>query len=456
MYRTNPLLPSALLFLSLVGCRTEPGLDPVERVAPMPMQDEDGEVLRGPARVTDALPLDEVEAIALAFEQDRERVEALQAELDHDPEALIEAVLAIEEARMASLAGVLDDSLVDEPTAGDIAVLRARHDLDPAPGGSRIDEDLLWPEDDGSALDAPPWSTMGGTWGSTTVTWCFEDSEDGTADIDDGEVFFSASYAAAQWGGNSALYLERKEDCGAANIRVGFHTGYHWDWDWAADTSSFDSRGGTLAHAFAPTLGYLHMDDAETWTRASRSSTSQPIDLDAVMTHELGHALGLGHSSVSAATMWPTYMGSAARTLDSDDIAGIASRYGSRTSNCLHTYLQAYTAKSQAYTVYSHVYADYVAGDASYTDYSNAYQAYVYATYAQSYALAAYRGDTAQGDYAAWAMSLAAPYLEDVGVASRNYAASDNWGEDNLHRALKAHYYAHASVITGEACADGR
>jgi len=46
-------------------------------------------------------------------------------------------------------------------------------------------------------------------------------------------------------------------------------------------------------------------------------------------THELGHALGLGHSSVSTATMNP-YMNACTtsfRTLDGDDLAGIESLY---------------------------------------------------------------------------------------------------------------------------------
>lgn len=459
MTRDILTLRSSFTLLALAACQVDPAVDGVERAGPMPMVDEEGEVARGPARISDALTLGQATSIAAALEQDLARVEALEAALAHDPEALFEAVEALEEARLASLEGMLDDSLVDQPTAGDLALLRARFDLAPVEGGPAIDDgaEVPVPDPEGLPLDAPPWTTLGlSTWGSSTVTWCFQDDEDGTSDIDDAEVLFSASFASAQWGANSGLYFERRTDCGSANIRVGFHTGYHWDWDWAGDTSSFDSRGGTLAHAFAPTYGYLHFDDAETWTRSTRTTTAQPLDLDAVMTHEWGHTLGLGHSTTSTATMWPTYPGSSARTLDSDDIAGVSSLYGARTSNCTNTYLQAYYAKTQAYTLYSHVYADHVAGDASYTDYDDAYHAYLYASYAFSYARSAVGGDLSYGDSAGWALSLAVPYLEDVGVSSFDYAASDNWGSDNLARALKAHYYANAGVITGAACTDGR
>ena len=46
------------------------------------------------------------------------------------------------------------------------------------------------------------------------------------------------------------------------------------------------------------------------------------IDLNAVLTHELGHFLGLSHSSHGDATMWQSYMPSMA-TLAQDDVDGI-------------------------------------------------------------------------------------------------------------------------------------
>lgn len=53
--------------------------------------------------------------------------------------------------------------------------------------------------------------------------------------------------------------------------------------------------------------------------------------IEDIAAHELGHALGLNHSSVAGATMYPSYSycSQALRTLDADDIAGAKSLYSS-------------------------------------------------------------------------------------------------------------------------------
>ncbi len=55
-------------------------------------------------------------------------------------------------------------------------------------------------------------------------------------------------------------------------------------------------------------------------------------DLQTVMIHEFGHALGLSHSAVSTANMYYSYK-TIHRTLDPDDVSGIQAIYGARQAD---------------------------------------------------------------------------------------------------------------------------
>lgn len=96
------------------------------------------------------------------------------------------------------------------------------------------------------------------------------------------------------------------------------------------DGFGFDGASGVLAHAFFPPpnggalAGDCHFDDAETWSVAGGG-----VDLVSVAGHEIGHALGLAHSSVQGSLMYPYYSGPQ-RTLHPDDVAGIQALYGAR------------------------------------------------------------------------------------------------------------------------------
>jgi len=68
---------------------------------------------------------------------------------------------------------------------------------------------------------------------------------------------------------------------------------------------------------------------AQLWD-SYRGSLRSAYDIQRVALHELGHALGLGHSTFSNAIMYP-YI-SSLYTLSSDDIAGAQSLYGPATS----------------------------------------------------------------------------------------------------------------------------
>uniref|UniRef100_A0A803W304 Peptidase metallopeptidase domain-containing protein n=1 Tax=Ficedula albicollis TaxID=59894 RepID=A0A803W304_FICAL len=96
------------------------------------------------------------------------------------------------------------------------------------------------------------------------------------------------------------------------------------------DFYSFDGPGGTLAHAYPPGTGIggdAHFDEDENWTKFT---TYSGYNLFLVAAHELGHSLGLSHSNVFGALMYPIYMATDTRNyqLHQDDIDGIQALYG--------------------------------------------------------------------------------------------------------------------------------
>ncbi|EDO38641.1 predicted protein, partial [Nematostella vectensis] len=87
----------------------------------------------------------------------------------------------------------------------------------------------------------------------------------------------------------------------------------------------FDGPGNTLAHAFYPSDGVVHFDEDEDFT----DGTSEGMNLLWVATHEFGHSLGLRHTDVQDAVMFPYYTGyEPGFDLKADDIAGIRALYG--------------------------------------------------------------------------------------------------------------------------------
>jgi len=99
------------------------------------------------------------------------------------------------------------------------------------------------------------------------------------------------------------------------------------------DGSPFDGRGGILAHAFLPGscggrwAGQCHFDTDERWG-FNHSNLGAIRDFESVALHEIGHLLGLTHSSNRDMVMASHYYMCNRRELGTEDVSRIRSLYG--------------------------------------------------------------------------------------------------------------------------------
>lgn len=92
------------------------------------------------------------------------------------------------------------------------------------------------------------------------------------------------------------------------------------------------SSGGVLAYCETPIQDGWRIRYYQSWSWQDGPGTvSSGIDLQGVACHELGHALGLGHSSTGGATMYPSISGTgtAQRSIETDDKNGVKAVYAS-------------------------------------------------------------------------------------------------------------------------------
>jgi len=157
---------------------------------------------------------------------------------------------------------------------------------------------------------------QGSKWRSTDLTYGFMSYSTKLSD-DIVRTIFHTAFSI--WANASALTFTLSSG-DSYTIGLLFATGYH------GDQSPFDGPGGVLAHAFFPDSGgEAHFDDDESWTYQNPKGT----DLLQVAIHEIGHTVGLAHTNVKGAIMYPFYTGYTPNPhLTDDDIKAIQILYG--------------------------------------------------------------------------------------------------------------------------------
>lgn len=156
-------------------------------------------------------------------------------------------------------------------------------------------------------------------WDTLDITYFFEN---GTDQLDGNTEQDLIRQAFALWSEQTPLTFAEVSNRAEADILVAWAVRNHGDGD------PFDGPGDVLAHASFPNpydndQVILHFDDEERWV----DSETRNVDILTVAAHEIGHTLGLAHSSDSDALMYAAYSGPH-RSLSEDDIAGIQAIYG--------------------------------------------------------------------------------------------------------------------------------
>lgn len=169
------------------------------------------------------------------------------------------------------------------------------------------------------AANGPGWDGNG--LNTTSLNYVFGKM---TAKVAGGASQVEIKRAMDEWSKAIKLtWVQTSNGSGSRTVNIFFARGTH------GDGYPFDGPGRVLAHTFYPSppnpeplAGDMHFDDDESW----RAGVS--VDIYSVALHELGHALGLGHSDDPADVMYPYYR--LTTSLAAGDKAAIQTMYAAQ------------------------------------------------------------------------------------------------------------------------------
>ena len=175
------------------------------------------------------------------------------------------------------------------------------------------------------------YTTEGHSWGTSRVSYYVNPSNKYVADA---AAVAAVQTAASAW-------------TGAANIQLvyaGTTSGSTLAMDGKNQVFFRDDSSGYIAETYWWYDSTGHLVDADIMYHENNKfyagNVGCPGDgyyIENTGAHEFGHVLGLGHSSIDVATMWPSsYACEVTReTLDADDVAGLKSLYGGSSTTTL-------------------------------------------------------------------------------------------------------------------------
>jgi hypothetical protein len=148
-----------------------------------------------------------------------------------------------------------------------------------------------------------------------------------------------AEWSSRAHGDGSGDPLQSTLGNGGANFS------FFWNGNASGGGTSNDNIVGSLNGSSGGVLAYMQGPISNGWTikfygaawnwADGPSSVGSGQDIQGVACHELGHALGLGHSNTGSATMYPYASGTSDRSIEGDDIAGVKAIYGSMNTTLM-------------------------------------------------------------------------------------------------------------------------
>lgn len=180
---------------------------------------------------------------------------------------------------------------------------------------------------------AAKWAQPYGLGTVVTITYSFHSSvTSGLNGVTYAQLRGAVQEALSLWARHAPLNFVEVPDSGPSFLEGNSYPGSNYPMI-RIGAKPQDGPYNSLAYAYFPSTnglgGDLVLDSSETWSLAPSAGR---IDITEVLTHEIGHALGLGHESTSNAILNPTYgarySGPGTAYLLPDDIAGIQTLYG--------------------------------------------------------------------------------------------------------------------------------